>query len=139
MDPNLFNVDGERMMEVLFTIVILSFFIERALSVIFGTRAFVEGILENPKLEKKPIKELIALAVSISVCYKWQFDALSVILVQEKMTVYGYIITGAIVAGGSKASIKLFHDILDFKSSAEREREVKKKAKLQQLEKNNLQ
>ena len=31
MDPNLFHIDFERLMEVLITIVILSFFVERAL------------------------------------------------------------------------------------------------------------
>jgi hypothetical protein len=41
MDPNLFHIDFERLMEVLITIVILSFFVERALSLLFESKAFI--------------------------------------------------------------------------------------------------
>jgi hypothetical protein len=50
------------------------------------------------------------------------------ILLKSKVTVLGAIITGAVVAGGSKASIKLFRDVLGFKSTAQREYEVAKAA-----------
>ena len=40
MDPNLFYLNYERLFEVLVTIVIFSFFIERALSVVFESRWF---------------------------------------------------------------------------------------------------
>jgi len=33
----------------------------------------------------------------------------------------GYLLTAAIVAGGSKGAVKLFRDLLDWKSSAFRE------------------
>jgi hypothetical protein len=115
MDPNLFNVDGNRLLEVLFMIVVLSFFIERALSIPFGWRPFVS------RFEGKGVKEIIALLVSIGVCWGWNFDAFSILLVQEKMTLYGEILTGAIIAGGSKASLKLFQDVMDIKSKAQRE------------------
>jgi len=91
--------------------------VERALSLFFGSRFYIK------KAESKGLKEIIAFILSTLICWRWQFDALSIMLVQEKMTIYGEIITGAVIAGGSKASIKLFHDILDVKSSAERERE----------------
>jgi hypothetical protein len=38
MDPNLFHIDLERLFEVLMAIVVLSFFVERALSLLFGHR-----------------------------------------------------------------------------------------------------
>ena len=44
-----------------------------------------------------------------------------------EMQISGYILTGAVVAGGSKASIKLFKDVMGFMSSAEKERMDKKK------------
>ncbi len=121
MDPNLFHLDYERLFEVLTTIVMLSFFIERALSVVFESRWFINFYEGNPK--RKGLKEFIALAVSIAVCVFWQFDALSIIVVaHETMRIPGYILTGAIVAGGSKASIKFFKDVLGFMSNAEKER-----------------
>lgn len=112
MDPNLFHIDGERLMEVLFTIVVLSFFVERALSVLFESRFFIK------RLSKKSLKELIAFIVGTVLCWYWDFDAISILLVKEKMTVYGFILTGAIIAGGSKGSVKLFKDLLGVKSSA---------------------
>jgi hypothetical protein len=116
MDPNLFHVDGERLMEVLFTIVVLAFFVERALSILFESRFFLD------RFEGKSLKELIAFAVSALLCWQWQFDAVSILLVQEKMSVFGEIITGAIIAGGAKGSVKLFRDVLNIKSKAMQER-----------------
>jgi hypothetical protein len=114
MDPNLFHIDWERTFEALFLIIILAFFIERALALVFEMRWF---------LKKAPggLKAIIAVIVSVAICFYLKFDALSTIILTEKTCVPGYIITGAIIAGGSKASIKLFHDIFDVKSSAYRE------------------
>ena len=112
MDPNLFNVDGERLLQVMFTIVLLSFIVERALSILFESNFFIS------RFKGKSLKELIAFAVSAAICYYWNFDALSILLVQEKTGLYGSLITGAVVAGGSKGSVKLFHDVLGMKSKA---------------------
>ena len=127
MDPNLFYLDFERLFEVLITIVIFSFFIERALAVIFETRWFIK-MYDNPNEKRKGVKEIIALIVSIAACVFWQFDAFSIIVVSHsEMQIAGYILTGAIVAGGSKASIKLFKDTMGFMSSAEKIRQDDKK------------
>jgi hypothetical protein len=90
MDPNLFHIDFERLMEVLITIVILSFFVERALSLLFESRAFiyrtessevVNGIKLasgektsdiKPQTKKNGVKELISFIVSVAVCFIWQ-------------------------------------------------------------------
>ena len=40
MDPNLFHLDWERLIEVLITIVVLAFFLERSLSLLFESRFF---------------------------------------------------------------------------------------------------
>lgn len=122
MDPNLFRIDWERLTEVLVTIVVLSFFLERALALVFESRVFID------RCSGKNLKEILAFALSAGVCWMWDFDALSIVLLKEKVTVFGTLLTGAIIAGGSKASIKLFQDILGFKSSAVKEREVKAKA-----------
>lgn len=116
MDPNLFHVDGERLIEVLFTIVVLSFFVERALSVLFESRFYVQ------RFRGKSLKELVAFGVSAAICWRWQFDAISILLVQDQTSVYGSMITGAVIAGGTKGSIKLFQDVLGWKSKAEKAR-----------------
>lgn len=121
MDPNLFYLNYERLFEVLVTIVIFSFFIERALSVVFESRGFIK--MYGAEDEKKGLKEIIALALSIAACVYWQFDALSIVTMShEQMQIPGFILTGAIVAGGSKASIKLFQEMMGFMSNAEAKR-----------------
>jgi hypothetical protein len=121
MDPNLFFLDYERLFEVLSTIVVFSFFVERALSVVFESRWFIKAYEDKPK--RKGLKELIALAVSIALCAFWEFDALSIIVVSKStMQIPGYILTGAVIAGGSKGSVKLFKDVMGFMSNAEKER-----------------
>jgi hypothetical protein len=114
MDPNLFHVDWERMFEVMVLIVVLSFFVERSLSVLFGSRIFIKHV------QGKSLKELIAFAFGALVCWYWDFDAFSVVMTNDNVTVLGALLTGAIIAGGSKASIKLFQDILKLRSTAER-------------------
>jgi uncharacterized membrane protein len=112
MDPNLFHLDWERVGEVLTAIVVLSFVLERALSLIFESTVFIKVF------EGRGVKEWIAGAVCIAVCIIWKFDSISMIVLTDHTTVFGEIVTGAVVAGGSKASLKLFHDVLDVRSSA---------------------
>jgi hypothetical protein len=112
MDPVLFRVDWEVLSEVLALIIVLSFFVERALSIVFEHRLFVN------KLNEKGVKEPIAFLTSFAVVWYWKFDALSVVLNADKTSLLGYLITAAIISGGSKASIKLFHDVINAKSSA---------------------
>jgi hypothetical protein len=150
MDPGSFHIDFERVMEALLTIVVLSLFVERALSVLFESRAFIYRtesgyiiskikaksgevkkdesgqVVEevNNQTKKHGIKESISLIVSVAVCFVWEFDAISIIMqTKNEMTWYGMFITGAIIAGGSKGSMKLFNDVLGFKSSAEKARQ----------------
>lgn len=145
MDTLEFAVDYSTLFDVLTLIVVLSFFIERALSVIFESSLFIgwynpgtktdptapvttnaDGTQQappKPKPKKKGIKELIAIVVSIAVVYNIEFDALTIITKSTHVSPQlGYFITGLIIAGGSKASLKLFGEILDFRSDAERRR-----------------
>lgn len=112
MDPALFRIDWEVLAEVLTTIIVLSFFVERALSIVFEHRLFIKS------LDEKGLKEPIALIASFAVVKLWNFDALSIVLNSDKTSWLGYLITAAVIAGGSKASIKLFHDVLKTKSAA---------------------
>ena len=127
MDPNLFHLDWGKTLEALATIVVLAFMIERGLSVVFENSIFIKV------LSDKGAKEIITLIVCAFLCYGWHFDAMSIILSAEKSTFWGALITGSIIAGGSKASLKLFRDILGFMSSAEKERQAIKQAKITKL------
>ena len=122
MDPNLFYVDWERLFEVLVAIVVVAFLLERALALLFETRVFIKHA------QGKSLKELIAFAVGVLVCWYWDFDAFSMIFLKEEVTILGVVITGGIVAGGSKASVKLFRDLLGFKSTAEADRKMSAQA-----------
>lgn len=55
MDPNLFHVDWETMFEVMVLIVVLSFFVERALSLLLGSRVYIKHA------QGKSLKEVIPL------------------------------------------------------------------------------
>ena len=100
MDPNLFFLDYDRLFEVLVTIVIFSFFIERALAVVFESKWFIE-IYDDTKKKRKGLKEASALLLSVAVCTFWKLDAFSIIVVSQTETrTLGYFLTGAVVAKG---------------------------------------
>jgi hypothetical protein len=117
MDPNLFHLDWERTFEVLAAIVVLSFFVERALALVFEHRAFVRAF------ERRGVKEPIAFLVALAVCLYWDFDAVSMIVLREKASLAGEVLTAGVIAGGSKGAIKLFRGVLGFKSRAYEEYE----------------
>ena len=117
MDPNLFHLDWERLGEVLIAIIVLSFLVERALSMLFESRFFIN------RFKEKSLKEVIAVIVGAVVCWYWDFDALSMIFLKDSVTIFGAILTGAVIAGGSKASIKLFKDVMGIRSSAQQEKD----------------
>lgn len=106
MDPNLFAIDWEQLSEVLITIVVLAFFVERFLAI------FLENKHVKKLIDGKGIKELPAIIMAWVVCYNLDFDALAIIFHHEKNGNLGMLITAGIIAGGSKSSIKLFHDVL---------------------------
>ncbi len=133
MDPNLFHLDWARTAEVLAAATVLAFVLERALALLFESKFFLlvvqgkklpkegataEGQSPHPGVGTFPIKELIAFVVAAAVCLIWKFDAISMIFLTERTTVLGALITGGVVAGGSKASVKLFHDVMGIKSTA---------------------
>ena len=122
MDPNLYHLDWERVFEVLATIVVLAFFVERALSIVFENRRII------PFLESSGLKEFIAYGVALVVCLCWDFDAISATVLAERTTLLGKVLTAGVIAGGSKASVKLFRDVLGFRSSAYEEFRAAKEA-----------
>lgn len=122
MDPNLFHLDGERLLEVLAGVVVASFLVERILALLFENKHFLNHI------EGKGIKEVIAFIAGAFVAWYWDFDVFSTIFPKESTTFIGQMFTGAIIAGGSKASVKLFRDVMGFKSTSYIEFKEKEKA-----------
>lgn len=123
MDPNLFHIDWEQLFEVLAAVVVLSFVVERALALVFEHRWYVA------RYSERGFKAPIAFAFSIAICLHWDFDLVSVLLTNEKTAFIGKILTAAVIAGGSKASIKLFQDVLGVQSqSAKAAAEARKAA-----------
>ena len=105
MDPNLFHIDWDQLLEVLAAVIVLAFVVERALAIVFEHRWY-------KKFHAMGLKTPIALVVSVAICAIWKLDLVSVMLKAETTSFLGYLLTGAVIAGGSKASIKLFHDVL---------------------------
>lgn len=129
MDPIQFRIDWEVLAEVLTTIVVLAFFLERALSIVTENKWFV-----NSRLDEGGFKEILAFAVSLFAVKLVGFDALAILFKLDAPGWPGLIVTAAIVAGGSKASIKLFSDIWDWRSSARRQKDkIKESLRTAQL------
>jgi len=112
MDPKLFHIDWERLAEAMIAIVNLAFFLERALALLFEHRLFLKHF------DGRGLKEVIAFGIAYVICSRWQFDAISMVVASEHVTRTGELITAAVIAGGSKASMRLFHDLMGARSSA---------------------
>jgi len=117
MDPNLFHLDWERTFEVLAALVVVSFLTERFLSLFFENRLLL------PMFTGTGLKEIVAFAVSFGICHYTHFDAIRMILLGDTTNWPGEIVTAGIIAGGAKGSVKLFRDVLGWKSSAYQEYE----------------
>ena len=115
MDPNLFHLDWDRVIEVLAAIVVLSILLERALAIVFEQKYLVAH------LEDRGLKTPIAFGLCLLVCIIWKFDAVSMIVLRDNTHPIGYVITAATIAGGAKGSIKLFRDVLGWQSTAYKE------------------
>ena len=123
MDPLLFGVNEDVVVEVLSMIILLALIIERALSVLFEWRPLLE------KLDNKGVKEPVVLVVSFAIVVIYKFDALAILFTNESNSYFGYFVTAAVIAGGSKGAIKLFRDWMGWKSQAQKDKEEVDKAK----------
>jgi hypothetical protein len=119
MDPNLFHLDWERTFEVLAAITVLAFILERALAVLFESRAWVCS-----RMDLSVGKEVIAVILGATICIMLKFDAFSMIVLADKTTHFGEVLTGAVIAGGSKGSVKLFQDVLNIQNTAIKQKKL---------------
>jgi hypothetical protein len=135
--------EAELIISAILKVAIISILVERALSVLFESRFFISKTSEKVKtdVDKRAdgalevtetivqskrgfLKEFIALAVSITVACYYQLDIIKDIYGDPARDCnwVGYIITGGIIAGGTKGSIKLFRDVFNIMSTAQRDK-----------------
>jgi len=100
-----FHLDYGLLAEVFGALLLLAFVLERGLSVLFESDIYA-------KLHNRGLKAPIAVLGAVLLCWQLHFDALGTIFHQEAVTWAGLIVTGLVIAGGSKAVIKLMHDVL---------------------------
>jgi len=83
--------------------------------------------------QKYPLKELLAFLLGVTICWMWEFDAVSIIMLTEHTKLVGMVVTAAVVAGGTKGSIALFQGVLGFMSTAAKERQSMRQLDIKRL------
>jgi hypothetical protein len=116
LDPNLFAVSWPVLLEALSVLVVLAILVERALAQLFDSHWFLAIELERADRGLGSFKPLIAFVASAAICVLWNFDVVTILLGNQVDTLLGGILTGAVVAGGSKGAMKLFQDVLGWRS-----------------------
>ncbi len=116
-DPNQFAINWATLFEMLALIIVLAFVVERAMAVVYESKPYVRFALNRKKAEKGDFKTLGAFIVSALVTILFQIDLVAVVLSHAHTSLVGELLTASVIAGGSKASIAIFRDILDVKSS----------------------
>lgn len=117
-DLNYFALDWGQAAEVLGAVVLLAVFIERSLALLFENEWY------RKRFAHRHTKEAIAFCVALVLCIVFKFDAVGIIMKQRDWSAIGLALTAGVVAGGSKASIKLFVDIMNIQNLTEREKEA---------------
>ena len=74
---------------------------------------------ERKKKGQGTYKPLVAFVASLIVCTQFQIDLMAVLLSHQHVSFLGEAITAGVIAGGSKASLKLFKDILGVRKEYE--------------------
>ena len=114
VDPNAFAVPWAVIFEALALVIVLAFVLERCLALVFESKFFIHF---SQNQEAKPVpkgdyKAPIAFVLAVLTCLLYQIDIVAALMSHSHPSVFGAVISGGLVAGGSKASIKLFRDIL---------------------------
>ena len=79
------------------------------------------------ELREEGFKAPIAFLLAFFVCRYWDaFSSMRSVpcpaILADQTSIWGHLITAGVIAGGSKASIKLFHDMMGAMSDAEKKR-----------------
>ena len=127
VDPSQYLVPWESVTEALLVVVVLSMIVERVFAVVFESERYILYQETRAADDKANNKAFIASVVSILVCYIYQIDILAVITSEPYVSFFGVVLTGLLIAGGSKGSVALFRDFLGIKSTARKDYENRPK------------
>jgi hypothetical protein len=111
-------------------LIFLSFIVERSLAVFFETEAYI-----NIKNKPEYIKPLLAVMFSLLFLYVTGIEPIKLIPEEIKFksdnsdlvhikNIISTLLFALVVSGGSKASLKLFKDVLQVRSGAEKRRDA---------------
>ena len=100
------QVNTSAILDSILLVTIFAIILERALALVFEQKRIAEI------LKGKGLKEVIAFSVCFAVCNLWGIDVISSIMSIPEGKTLGFVLTAAAIAGGSKASIKLFQDVI---------------------------
>jgi len=100
------QVNTSAILDSLMLVTIFAIILERSLALVFEQKRI------SRVLKGKGLKEIIAFFVCFAVCKLWEIDVISSIMSLPEGKTLGFILTAAAIAGGSKASIKLFQDVI---------------------------
>ena len=112
VDPVMFAMNWSTLFEMLALVIVLAFVVERGLALAFESDWFLTIHKRRKKAEKGSYKPLVAFLVAAVMCWLWQIDLPAVLLSNNRVSIPGVLLTGALIAGGSKASIQLFREVL---------------------------
>jgi hypothetical protein len=102
------------LLESLVLMLLLGLLVERALSLIFGSRAFAA------KLDQIPIlKDVLAALAALAICQPLDIDLFAALLENRTSSLAGILVSAVVVAGTSKLWVRLLADVLGVRSSAE--------------------
>ena len=119
--PDLFAMQWDVVFEALALVIVIAFFLERVLALLFESHSYTRFRMQQRKKGRNSFKEIIALVASLAICLAYQIDFLAIILSYSQSSFIGIVLTAMLVAGGSKASLKLFRDVLNIRSSSYQE------------------
>jgi len=118
INPSEIAVPWDNAGEALLLVAIIAAIVERSLSLIYESSWYIRYQENLNMLGRSNKKAGIAFALSTIVAYLYQIDILAIITSKSEVSAVGIILTGSLIAGGSKASVALFRDFLDIKSSS---------------------
>lgn len=102
IDPGRLQLVGDLLLREFLLVAASAGILERVLHVVFSRSLWKE------RIDGSGLKELIAMSAAIGLCFLLDLDVVSATLGRAEATIFGVLLTGALVASVSKISIRAF-------------------------------